>query len=98
MDSDRSTTAPSSALSGPKTTSPTNPSAHLLALPRELRDMIYPSLSHKVAFKWLWQEASEQFTACGPTFYNTVDVEFPAAPSVGVLAVHSRLHEEYLEA
>jgi hypothetical protein len=71
--------------------------AHLLALLRELRGMIYPDLSHKVEFNWLWKEADEQFAMCGPTFYTTVAIQFDSAPTSGVLAAHSRLRNEYLE-
>ncbi|KAE8863499.1 hypothetical protein PTNB73_06706 [Pyrenophora teres f. teres] len=59
------------------------PRAHLLTLPRELRDEIYTYLSHDLIL--------EEIPKAGG-----VHAKIYRAPILNVLLVHSTLHEEYL--
>jgi hypothetical protein len=63
--------------------------AHLLRLPRELRDQIYGYLYHDVTFEWKWK-----VTKRGRALF---DVTIRDAPRLSVILVCSRLHEEILQ-
>lgn len=76
--------------------------SHLLTLPRELRNMVYPHLSHPVEFDWRWLIDRDYFLPFKREGevrlrYHTAQVRFDAASDADVLATHSRLREEYLE-
>jgi hypothetical protein len=62
------------------------PAAHLLNLPRELRDGIYKYLVHEVSFEWKWKYSGKK------TVHFKVRVQH--APMLSVLLVCSRMHEE----
>jgi len=69
------------------------PAAHLLMLPRELRDQIYEYLGRDLCVVWGrgfagWKEGQ---------LSSTVEVQVDNAPFINVLLTHSRLKEEYMQ-
>ena len=65
------------------------PDAHLLSLPREIRDKILADIFQEITFDWKWKIQGMHRVG----FKVTV----PHAPHFGILLACSRLHDEYLE-
>jgi hypothetical protein len=67
------------------------PAAHLLRLPREVRDKILSDLAlyHQVSFDWKWKVRG--------VYRIGFKVTIPHAPQLGILLACSRLHDEYIE-
>ncbi|KAH3960625.1 hypothetical protein HBH70_159550 [Parastagonospora nodorum] len=65
------------------------PDAHLLSLPREIRDKILCDVFQEITFDWKWKIQGMHRVG----FKVTV----PHAPHFGVLLACSRLHDEYVE-
>jgi hypothetical protein len=69
----------------------TLPDAHLLRLPREVRDQILtnPDLCHEILFNWKWKVRGK--------YRVGIKVTIPHAPCTNLLSVCSRVHDEYRE-
>jgi hypothetical protein len=69
----------------------TLPDAHLLRLPREVRDQILADLDlrDEVSFDWKWKVKGMQRVG--------IRVTIPHAPRTSLLLVCSRVHDEYRE-
>lgn len=65
------------------------PKAHLLSLPRELRDQIYSYLHHSVNFDWKWGTSARRTLPLHVCINNT--------PRLSVMLVCSCLHRELLD-
>lgn len=61
--------------------------AHLLSLPRHLRDLIYPYLSASRGFERCWSPDDE---------YDVAHVQIENVANVSVLSTNSQLRDEYL--
>jgi hypothetical protein len=72
-------------------------SPNLLTLPREVRNIVYGYLSHKLEFEWRWAINEEHNNPVGSPLYDVANVRFENVPEPGVLSAHSRLRAEYLE-
>jgi hypothetical protein len=70
--------------------------SNLLTLPREIRKIIYPHLSHTLEFTWPWRTITSVHTNMEPrtmTPYGTVQVQLHNAPDTGALSTHSRIRD-----
>jgi hypothetical protein len=65
----------------------TPPTAHLLTIPRELRDQIYSYLTH--SFQRTWMSQDQRFSCV---------IRYENAPLPSLFLAHTRLRDEYLEA
>jgi hypothetical protein len=65
----------------------TPPTAHLLTIPRELRDQIYSYLTHSFQRTWISQD--QRFSCV---------IRYENAPLPSLFLAHTRLRDEYLEA
>ncbi|OAK97345.1 hypothetical protein IQ06DRAFT_296506 [Phaeosphaeriaceae sp. SRC1lsM3a] len=65
--------------------------AHLLQIPREIRDQIlsYLEYDHDVPFPWTWTKSRKRRTV--------FEITLPNAPRLSVLLTCSRLYEEYMQ-
>ncbi|KAF2449044.1 hypothetical protein P171DRAFT_482078 [Karstenula rhodostoma CBS 690.94] len=71
---------------------------HLLSLPREIRDLIYPCLTHSKTFSWPWCQSVLSTKYPGTLFeMMMVKVEMAGVPLHNVLLTHSQIKAEYLE-
>lgn len=66
------------------------PAAHLLFIPRELRDQIYSYLSHDITFNYFCRNGRRKGR-------HTIEARVPNAPCLALLSVCSRTRDEYLE-
>jgi hypothetical protein len=67
--------------------------AHLLGLPRELRDMIYSHLSRDIVLEWEWK-VDTKFQGR----LKRIDICLHVAPIAHVLRIHPQVYAEYKEA
>lgn len=76
----------------------TYPEAHLLGLPRELRDGIYSFLTHQIDFNWDRDKVSAPFSIDGVQIIEPVPLRFINSPIAHVFRIHPQIHAEYYEA
>ena len=67
------------------------PPAHLLAIPRELRDNIYKYLYHSIRVEWRWEYVGSE--RCKPS-----EAQLDNVPLLDVLLIHPQIYHEYYEA
>jgi hypothetical protein len=80
-------------LNNPQTSTMAPSTAHLLGLPRELRDMIYSHLSRDIVLEWEWK-ADTKFQGR----LKRIDIRLHNATIAHVLRIHPQVYAEYKEA